>query len=109
VIVSDIINKVAKEFDIHPRDLVSPHRFGFIMNARFALYKILHNRGASYAQVGRWCGNRDHTTIRHGVFRADYMIERDPDYRSKIEELTAWCRPQPEPAQGDEQHIHHMH
>lgn len=83
----EIINKCAELFDVHPRDLVSDARFGFLMPARFALYKALHLRGWAYARIGRWLGGRDHTTIIHGVNRATYMMERDPDYEQKVIQL----------------------
>lgn len=74
-------------FDVHPRDLVSDARFGFLMPARFALYKSMHMRGLAYAEIGRRCGNRDHSTIIHGVRRADYFMERDPEYARKVNVL----------------------
>ena len=85
-------------FDVHPRDLVSDARFGFLMPARFALYKSMHMRGMAYTEIGRRCG-RDRSTITHGAKRAEYMMEKDPDYARKVNELaTLNLLPPPIPA-----------
>jgi chromosomal replication initiator protein len=108
----EIINKCAELFDVHPRDLVSDARFGFLIPARFALYKALHLRGWSYARIGRGLGGRDHATIIHGVNRANYMMERDPAYAQKVEILaelkpeaidSKWLPQKPKP---EEEPIH---
>ena len=31
--------------------------------------------------------DRDHTTVIHAVQRAEYMMERDPNYAKSIQEL----------------------
>lgn len=31
--------------------------------------------------------NRDHSTVIHGVARAEYIMERDEKYRGKVQEL----------------------
>lgn len=102
----EIINKCAELFDIHPRDLVSNARFGFLMPARFALYKALHMRGWAYSRIGKCLDGRDHTTIIHGVDRATYMMERDPAYAQKVQILAElkpeaidpkWLPPEPKP------------
>lgn len=83
----EIINKCAELFDVHPRDLVSDARFGFLIPARFALYKALRLRGWTASMIGRAIGGRDHKTILHGIKRAEYMIERDPDYADAVQHL----------------------
>lgn len=83
---NEIIAECCNLFDIHPRDLVGPTRFGFLMPARFAMYKALASRGWAYAQIGAFL-NRDRTTVRHGITRAEYMARRDPDYADKVQHL----------------------
>lgn len=85
----EIINECAKLFGVHPRDLVGNARFGFLMPARFALYKAFHLRGWSSARIGRNIGGRDHTTVLHGLKRADYIMERDASYARRVERLAA--------------------
>lgn len=83
---SDFVNAAAEMFCVHPRDLVGPYRFNFLMLPRFALYKALRMRGWSFPQIGRLL-NRDHSTIIYGVSRADYYMERDPGYAAKVKAL----------------------
>lgn len=82
----ELVMRASELFCIHPRDLVSDHRFGFLMPARFALYKALRLRGWSFLRIGALMG-KDHSTIIHGVKRADYMMERDALYAEKVNEL----------------------
>lgn len=80
----ELINECARLFDVHPRDLVGDSRLGFLMPARFALYKALRLRGWSYSAIGKAVGGRDHSTVMYGVKRAEYMMERDESYAGYI-------------------------
>ena len=82
-----LVDKCCALFCVEPEDLLGPSRFGFLIPARFALYKALSERGWSYAAIGRFVGGRDHTTIIHGVTRAEYMMKRDWRYRAKVNVL----------------------
>lgn len=86
VLKSDFIVAAADMFCIHPRDLVSHYKFDFLMMPRFAVYKALRLRGWSYPQIGKALG-RDHSTIIYGVRRADWQMERDPEYADKVKAL----------------------
>lgn len=88
MIVSDIINAVAWAFEVHPRDLIGTARFQFLMRPRFALYTVLHRRGMSLKQTGQVCGGRDHSTVIYGIKRAEHMMERDPEFKSLVDQLT---------------------
>lgn len=83
----EIINECAKLFGVHPRDLVGNTRFGFLIPARFALYKALRMRAWSTSMIGRAIGGRDHSTILHGLKRAEYMMERDSHYAEAVQQL----------------------
>lgn len=86
-IKTKIVKRASELFDVHPKDIVGCARYQFIMPARFAVWKALKGRGWSYVRIGRMF-DRDHSTILHGVRKADYLAERDADYAQKIEELT---------------------
>jgi chromosomal replication initiation ATPase DnaA len=77
----------AEMFKVHPRDLVGPYVYNFLMLPRFALAKALRMRGLSTPAIGAIM-NRDHTTIMYQLRRADYFMERYPEYRAKVEALT---------------------
>ncbi len=84
---TDIIAKAAAAFDVHPRDLARDFRYTFLTRARFAMYLALHQRGWGDAKIGRAVG-RDRKSVTHGVARAKYMVEHDPDFAAKVAELT---------------------
>ena len=81
-----LLNKASELFDVHKRDLNSRVRFAFIMPARFAMYKALRERNWSYPRIGRLFG-KDHSTIIHGVKRAEWLMGRDESYAAKVNEL----------------------
>ena len=81
-----LLNKASELFDVHKRDLNSRVRYGFIMPARFAMYKALRERNWSYPRIGRLF-DKDHSTIIHGVKRAEYLMERDASYAAKVDDL----------------------
>jgi hypothetical protein len=74
-------------FAIHPRDLLGPYRYTFLMPARFALYASLRDLGWGTGRVAR-AVKRDHSTIRNGAERATYRAERDQQYATKIRRMT---------------------
>lgn len=81
---------------VHPRDLAGRYRFAFISEARFALYKALHLRGWSYSKIGREL-DRDRTSVRNGVDRANYMMVRDKTFKGIVHTLaTMPLNPTPE-------------
>lgn len=84
--IGDIIEKVSEAFKVHRQDILGRAKYDFILPARFALCKILYERGMSYSQIGRVL-DRDHTTIMHAVRRAEYIMERDKSYAAKINEI----------------------
>lgn len=81
-----IIQRASELFSVHPRDLISSYRFNFIVRARFAMYLALRQRGWSYCKIGRLM-KRNHSSVIHGVQRAEYMVEKDPDFAAKVQEL----------------------
>lgn len=109
MIISDLINEVAREFEVSSKELIGHSRYRSIMKARFALYKVLVARGSSRARAGKVCGGRDHTTIMYGMGQAELMAFKDPEYKAKIERLISF---QPEPLSlkhNASKRSHHMH
>lgn len=82
----EIVIEAGQMFKVHHKDILGRYRYGFILPARFAVYKALNQRGWSLSKVGRYF-KRDHTTIMHGVARADYIAGRDAEYAKKIAHL----------------------
>lgn len=82
-----LLKKASEVFDLSVTELAGNQRYKYLMPARFAMYKTLRERGWSYPRIGKLFGGKDHSTIIHGVKRADYMIEKDPDYAAKVKVL----------------------
>lgn len=76
----------AKMFNIHPRDLIGPYKYHFLMLPRYALTKALRMRGLTTPQIGRIV-NRDHTTVLYQLKQADNFIQRDASYKKRVNEL----------------------
>lgn len=93
VLLVGVVNKACDLFGVHPRDLLGPYRFGFLLPARFALYAALEGAGWSRRRAGRALG-RDHSTLRHGVYRAADMARRDQKYAKKLAAITAVVKEQ---------------
>ena len=86
---SKLLNECCRLFDVHPRDLTSDARFAFLTRPRFALYKALYMRGWSRGEIGRLIGGRDHSTVCHGLKRAEYLMGVDPDFAANVHTLAA--------------------
>lgn len=86
--VSDIVKEVSKQFLVHERDILGPYRFDFVVRARFALYKVLHLRGMRLQAIAR-VTKRHHTSVMNGLVRADTLMENDPSFRDKVEQIAS--------------------
>ena len=61
-----ILKKVAREYHVKVSDLKSNSRKQSTVLARnVAIYLIRELIGCSFKQIGRYCGNRDHSTVLH--------------------------------------------
>lgn len=77
----------AKLFQTSYRRMVAGDREPRCVEARFAMYKALTHRGYGITQVGEWF-NFHHTTVLHGVKRANERMAIDADYREKVLQLS---------------------
>lgn len=88
VLSSDLIAAGAKAFRITYDDIIQDRRSRHIVSARHALFKAMHLRGASYGQIGRWM-KRDHTSVMHGVKRAEERMAENKSYRDSVLSIAA--------------------
>lgn len=82
-----IVGIAADMFNVHPRDLVGPYKYQFLMRPRFALAKALRVNGWTYPAIGNLM-NCDHTTAIYRVRQADVFIERSQAYKARVQQLT---------------------
>jgi len=81
---------VAKHLGLTVTELKSKSRQQNIAEARgLAMHLVRRLTGASYAEIGRQFGGRDHTTVLHACRRVNSTAARDPASRRLIEELVA--------------------
>ncbi len=64
----DIRAKVMKVLGISYNDFVSPRRARHIVRARMVFYYVCKkNTSLSFPHIGQYAGNKDHSTVMHGV------------------------------------------
>lgn len=62
-----IANRVCWETDVSLADLKGPCRERHLVRARWVFMRRAHSEGISTTRIGRFLGNRDHTTVLHGL------------------------------------------
>lgn len=66
--ITTILREVAAAHDLSVASIVGPSRFLPQIQARQeAMYRARAETGASYSDIARRIGGRDHTTVLHGV------------------------------------------
>lgn len=86
MLASDLINLIARTFNVPTEHLLGFRRDRVMMRARMAAYAVFRARGASLSQIGSRL-NRDRTTVKHGLTQAEEYMRRDPVYRQTVENL----------------------
>jgi len=88
ITIDEIQRCVADHYDIKLSDLLSPRRARSIARPRqIAMFLSKDLTDKSLPEIGRKFGNRDHTTIMHGVKRVTQLSKEDPGTREDVEML----------------------
>jgi chromosomal replication initiator protein len=81
---------VARHFAVPTAELKSKSRRKTVADARgLAMYLARQLTGASYAQLGRYFGGRDHTTVLHACRKIAAALADDVAFAQIAEELAA--------------------
>ncbi|QPL39363.1 hypothetical protein IT881_15085 [Erythrobacter sp. A30-3] len=82
---------VSDHLGVTPKELKSKSRVASLVTARALFVWIIrtYRSTASYPEIGRMLGDRDHTTIMHLWTKACMLTERDPDFRLLSERFAA--------------------
>lgn len=84
----DVINKVCAYYHTNPRDVVGPRRQkNLTLPRHVAMYLLQLELRLGLVEIGGYFGNRDHTTVMHGVEKISTLIQTDPRLFSQIETL----------------------
>lgn len=79
---------VAKHFDLTATQLKSKSRQQHIADARgLAMYVSRRLTGASYAEIGRFFGSRDHSTVLHACQKTERLVAGDDRAHRLIDDL----------------------
>ena len=91
--LKQIIAVTARYFGVTQAALTGPSRRTSLVAARnAAVYLARRLTGASYAQIGRSLGGRDHTTIMHAQRRLAEELTADPTTQQAVDELDRLLR-----------------
>ncbi len=86
--IDDIQRAVCHHFKLTERELCSKDRHKSIAFARHvAMYLCKQRLKASFPELGRAFGNRDHTTVMSAVRKVEALRESDPEVRAHLEAL----------------------
>ena len=89
----EIIAAVARHFGLSQKDLKSQSRKQSIVTARaVAIFLARELSDASYEQIGRALGGRDHTTIIHSYRKIERARLQDPTIQEAIGQVTRAIR-----------------
>ena len=79
-----VAESVAKDFGITANDILGNRRWRLFIQARGVVVKLLIDRGAGFAELGRRMG-RDHSTIIHRYRQFDTDVRHYPLMRSSYD------------------------
>ena len=51
-----------------------------VVRPRQAAYRMIREGGFSSTEIGRVVGDRDHSTVLHGIKRAEQLLKTDPEF-----------------------------
>lgn len=84
-----ITNVVAKDLNIKPSEIRSKGRSKNIVYARrISIYICRELTQSTMPQLAQYFGMKDHTAISHTIKKINDLIEKDEDFKVKIDELT---------------------
>jgi chromosomal replication initiator protein len=78
----EVISAVVSHFNLKTTDIIGPKRDKEIAYARqIIMYLLRSDLKVSLMDIGRFLGNRDHTTIMHGVEKITNLLPKSEDLR----------------------------
>lgn len=91
--LGEIVRVVARYYQLPQKQLTSASRKAEVVAARAtAIYLARNLTSASYEEIGRLFGGRDHSTVMHNYRRTADRLTREPALQSAMEELTRILR-----------------
>jgi chromosomal replication initiator protein len=86
--VSDVVEKVARYFDIEPSSIYEKTRRKEVVKPRqLIMYILREDFKVSYPGIGQKLGGRDHTTVIHSCEKIKRELEGDSDLEDEVAQL----------------------
>ena len=83
-----VVEKVAKYFQLTPKEMCSKSRIAHIKNARqVAMYILAKELGMSTPKIAAEVGVKDHTTVMHGIRKIEADMKLNFGLRDQILEI----------------------
>jgi hypothetical protein len=102
-VISRMITFVCTHQRLRPTELISNRREKRLAHSRFAIMWAAKKQTTySYPQIARALGGFDHTSVMHGVRRAEQLRAADPEFRSFSDALAARFEPESAPQANEE-------
>ena len=90
-----IISMVAEHYDVNASDLSGNKRNSkIVMPRQVAMYLCREIISTPLKTIGKCLGNRDHTTVMHGIDKIEKEINKDDNLRNTIDILKKKINPQ---------------
>jgi chromosomal replication initiator protein len=84
----DVIFQVASQYNLKTSQLTGKERHQHIVLPRqIAMFILRHDSRLSLVEVGRFFGNRDHTTVMHSVAKIESLLSTSSETRLQISQL----------------------
>lgn len=88
--IKKIQQAVCEEYNISLGDLVSQRRLDrLVLPRQVAMYLCKQLTVRSTPEIGRRFGDRDHTTILHGIRKIERLLATDSALRARVDALAA--------------------
>lgn len=93
-VVNVIVYICGTHYGVSRAEIMGFSRLPRIIRARHAAYWVAKNANKtwSYPEVGRRLGNKDHTTIMHGIKKVDRLRAENPKYAAELDGLLTEAR-----------------
>jgi chromosomal replication initiator protein len=85
VTIQDVVSAVTTYFKVSEKELVGRDRKRDIVVPRqIAMYLLREETTAPLKDIGRALGDRDHTTVLHGIEKVEQSLEKDTVLRTQV-------------------------
>ena len=86
--VSDVVDKVARYFDIEPASIYEKTRRKEVVKPRqLIMYILREDFAVSYPAIGQKLGGRDHTTVIHSCEKIKNLLKDDQELEEEITQV----------------------